>query len=87
MKKSQIKKNIAAIMIMNNQIMALGNEYADVIWFMVYPDEADYEEICEMAKDEEMMDLLYTCYDRIVTRFAKNMPFVMKGFEIRLACC
>ena len=87
MKASQVKKNVAAIQIMHNQVLAIGNEYAEEVWFMVYPDGADYEDVRDMAKDSEMMDILYQCYDRIVRRFAKNEPFIMKAFEVKLACC
>ena len=85
MKRKDIEKNTIAIRIMHAQIMAIGNEYAEEIWFYVYPDGADYDDIVEMAKDLEYMEILYKTYEKIVNRYAPH-AFFLRPFEIKAMC-
>lgn len=66
MSNREITENMASINYMNNKIMGLGNEYAEEVWFMVYPDGADHEEIAQMARDNETMEWLRETYQKIM---------------------
>lgn len=66
----KIAENMASIVYMNRRVMELGNEDAEEIWLMTYPDGADHEDILEMAKDPQMMEWLYEDYQRIMLVFS-----------------
>lgn len=70
MSNREITENMASINYMHNKIMGLGNEYAEEVWFMVYPDGADREEVAQMARDNETMEWLRETYQKIMKVYA-----------------
>ena len=65
MNKVEIMENIVSIQWMHEKVMSIGNEYAEELWFMDYPDGADYDDIKEMAKDSQIMEWLRETFSKI----------------------
>lgn len=65
MNKIEIAENIVAIQWMHEKVMSIGNEYAEELWLMDYPDGADYDEIKEMAKNSQIMEWLHETFSKI----------------------
>lgn len=72
MTKVEIMENIVSIQYMHEKVMGIGNEYAEELWFMDYPDGADYDDIKEMAKDSQIMEWLHETFSRIMKLHAKG---------------
>lgn len=66
---NEILENIVSIDFMHNKIMELGDERAEEIWFMTYPDGANREDVKEMAKDAQIMEWLRKDYQYIMNTF------------------
>ena len=62
-------ENIVSIKFMNEQVMSIGNEYAEEEWLLVYPDGADADDIKAMASDEEQMQWLRESYQFIMEHY------------------
>lgn len=65
-------QNMIDIVKMNANIMRLGNEYAEELWFMTYPDGADESDQRIMASDPEMMQWLREDYAFIMSKYGRN---------------
>lgn len=63
-------ENLVSINYMNKKIMALGDERAEELWLITYPDGANQDDIQEMAKDEQMMEWLRESYQNIMVMFS-----------------
>lgn len=66
MNKVEIMENIVSIQWMHQKVMSIGNEYAEELWFMDYPDGADYDDVKEMAKDSQIMEWLHETFSKIM---------------------
>ena len=66
MNNMEIRENVASINWMHSAVMSLGNEDAEEIWFLTYPDGADEDDVLEMAKDEQIMEWLHGTFARIM---------------------
>lgn len=64
--------NFTELVSMNQNVMRLGNEYAEELWFMTYPDGADFDDQVEMSKDDELMTWLREDYEFIMSKYGKN---------------
>lgn len=62
--------NFIQLVSMHQTIMHLGNEFAEELWFMTYPDGADYDDQIQMAKDNELMGWLREDYQFIMSKYA-----------------
>ena len=70
MSNIEYMENLVSIDYMNKKVMALGDERAEELWLMSYPDGADQDDIQEMAKDEQLMKWLRESYQDIMTFFS-----------------
>ena len=62
--------NFIQLVSMHQNVMSLGNEFAEELWFMTYPDGADYDDQVQMAKDNEFMSWLREDYEFIMSKYA-----------------
>lgn len=63
-------ENFTQLVSMHQNIMRLGNEFAEEMWFMTYPDGADYDDQIQMAKDTKFMNWLREDYEFIMSKYA-----------------
>ncbi len=70
MSKIEFWENVNSIIFMNEKVMNLGDERAEEIWLMTYPDGADLEDVKEMALNTEIMKWLHEDYIYIMKHFA-----------------
>ena len=70
--KRERQNNLMLVKAMHVVVMGMNDEDAIEPWFYSYPDEADEEELLEIAGDAEMMDDLCSNFRRRMEQGARD---------------
>lgn len=57
---------------MNEIVCNMNNEYAYDLWILTFPDDADEEEIREIAEDEAMFDDVVDAFFKVCKIYGKD---------------
>lgn len=57
---------------MNETVESFGNEYYEKLWYSIYPDGANWEDLFYMAQDPEIMEWCEQEYIKICTLYMQH---------------
>ena len=57
---------------MNETVESFGNEYYEELWYSIYPDGANWENLFYMAQDPEIMEWCEQEYIKICTLYMQH---------------
>lgn len=69
---TEVIHNVSMLCHMHEDVMNLGNEDAEEIWFLEYPGADVIEEILEVAKDQQTMEWAKDSHARIMRIYARR---------------
>lgn len=61
---------------MHTIVTALNNEEAYMKWIYIVPDEADEDDLKDIAEDEELFELTVKCFKGIMKHYLKDGLYI-----------